>query len=107
MTGAAVYQSRFHVGPDHPALKGHFPGDPMLPGVVVLDRVLTAAEDWLGADWWTGDLPQVKFISPMRPGDEAIITLVLGADRAHFTVRCRDATVAQGILKRAPREGSS
>ena len=35
---------QFVVAPDHPSLPGHFPGRPLVPGVVLLDRVLEAIE---------------------------------------------------------------
>ena len=35
----------FVVEPCHPCLPGHFPGSPLVPGVVVLDQVLAAIED--------------------------------------------------------------
>lgn len=97
---AGAFESRFRVEPDHPALDGHFPGNPLLPGVVVLDRVIGAATAWLGDGWRPGGLPQVKFVSPLRPGDEAVIRLTLREGRVHFTVHCDEATVAQGILVR-------
>ncbi|RBC43168.1 hypothetical protein BRN41_12545, partial [Xanthomonas oryzae pv. oryzae] len=34
----------FVVPHDHPCLPGHFPGRPVVPGVVVLDHVLQAVE---------------------------------------------------------------
>jgi len=107
MTGAPEHETRFAVEPDHPALAGHFPGNPLLPGVVVLDRVIAATERWLGAAWRAGGLPQVKFVAPLRPGDEAVVRLVLREDRVHFTVRCGEALVAQGALSRAPPPGAS
>lgn len=94
-------EARFVVDPQHPALEGHFPGNPMLPGVVVLDRVISAAEAWLADSSRVRGLPQVKFLSPLRPGDEAIIRLVLREGRVHFTVACNDTTIAQGILSQA------
>jgi 3-hydroxymyristoyl/3-hydroxydecanoyl-(acyl carrier protein) dehydratase len=36
-----TFEFQFSVGSEHPALPGHFPGHPIVPGVLVLDRVLT------------------------------------------------------------------
>lgn len=93
-------ETRFVVDPAHPSLEGHFPGNPLLPGVVVLDHVIAATEAWLGEHWRAGGLPQVKFLSPLRPGDAAEVRLVLREGRVHFTVLRGDTTVAQGILSR-------
>ena len=65
---------QFVVPPDHPALPGHFPGRPVVPGVLVLDRVLDAIEHdhgTLGAL----RLPQVKFVQPLLPGEVADISV--------------------------------
>ena len=54
----------FPIATDHPCLPGHFPGRPLVPGVVLLDRVLAAIEAAHGP---TGPLrlPQVKFLRRM------------------------------------------
>ena len=62
--------NEFSIPVDHPALPGHFPGRPIVPGVVVLDRVLAAIEAQHGA---LGPLrmPQVKFVQPLLPRQSA------------------------------------
>ena len=64
----------FTAGADHPALPGHFPGRPIVPGVVLLDEVLAAieAETGLGG---AVRLERVKFASPVGPGEEVAILL--------------------------------
>lgn len=64
----------FTVPHDHPALPGHFPGQPVVPGVVVLDAVLAAiaAE---GHAVGALRLPQVKFVQPLRPDEAATVAL--------------------------------
>lgn len=64
---------RFRVAPDHPALPGHFPGNPLVPGVVVLDRVAAALRA-RGAMSLAG-FSQVKFTATLKPGEDARIEL--------------------------------
>ena len=54
---------RFTIGADHPALPGHFPGQPIVPGVVLLDEVLACLPP--GAR-----LVAVKFTAPVGPQTE-------------------------------------
>lgn len=54
-----------HVPADHPSLPGHFPGEPIVPGVVILDEVATALAQWRQGRV-TG-IPFVKFLRPLKP----------------------------------------
>ena len=60
------------IGAEHPSLPGHFPGRPVVPGVLILDRVraLLAAEFPLLR---VQRLIQVKFLRPLLPEQSAII----------------------------------
>lgn len=58
---------------DHPAFAGHFPSIPIVPGVVLLDEVLYAIQqdqEFNGTSW---QISAVKFLSPLKPGEKAII----------------------------------
>ena len=52
---------------DHPALAGHFPGNPVLPGVVLLDQALATIERARGLPLRTWRLASVKFLQPVKP----------------------------------------
>ena len=88
---------RFSIHPDHPSLPGHFPGRPVVPGVVVLDHVVAAIEATHGA-LPPLRLPQVKFVQPLLPGEEAQIVLDAQPDarRWRFRVLRGDTLVASG-----------
>ena len=75
----------FAIPADHPCLPGHFPGRPLVPGVVLLERVIEAIEAAHGPlDGLR--LPHVKFLQPLRPGEEARIELEGAAPRWRFRV---------------------
>ncbi len=92
---------RFLIDHDHPCLPGHFPGQPVVPGVVVLDRVLDALEREAGA-LPALRLPQVKFVQPLLPGEAADITLdplaPLPGARWRFRVLRGDTLIASGEI---------
>lgn len=54
---------------DHPAFAGHFPGTPILPGVVLLDVTLHAMAGAAGIEPDSCEVASVKFLSPAKPGD--------------------------------------
>lgn len=71
--GTAV--GRYHVRGDEFFLQGHFPGNPIVPGVILCEILAQAAcvllQDRMGSGMlpvYTG-LDNVKFRSPVKPGD--------------------------------------
>lgn len=54
---------------DHPAFAGHFPGMPIVPGVVLLDAALHA----IAPDQTCWQIASAKFLSPLQPGAAVVI----------------------------------
>jgi 3-hydroxymyristoyl/3-hydroxydecanoyl-(acyl carrier protein) dehydratase len=96
------HRAAFSVPPDHPALSGHFPGNPVVPGVVILDEVWRVAGHWLGDDLVMRRLPHAKFLSPLRPGEDATIELWREGSSVAFRVARGEATIARGALEMEP-----
>jgi 3-hydroxymyristoyl/3-hydroxydecanoyl-(acyl carrier protein) dehydratase len=86
----------------HPALPGHFPGNPIVPGVMVLEEVIRAAEGAAGQPLHVRSVPVAKFLTPLRPDVEATIELVRRGSTWSFHVVCGTATVAKGVLTAEP-----
>jgi len=100
MTGTVI--ARFTVPATHPALPGHFPGRPIVPGVVLLDSVIVAARDAFARGAASG-LPRAKFLSPVLPEQEVSAELTLAASgRVAFICRVGDRVVASGDVDLAP-----
>lgn len=92
---------RVEIPRDHPAFAGHFPGQPLLPGVVLLDE---AVEVLLRAAPAGLPLPlrvnAVKFLAPVRPGASLEVRWSAPAGgRLPFEVwRHAPGDPAQGVL---------
>ena len=83
---------------NHPTLPGHFPGRPLVPGVVILDEVLAALTEWRRDSQLTG-IRMVKFLAPLQP--EQIFTVFLSTKDAHaaevtFCCRLQDRVIVEG-----------
>jgi 3-hydroxymyristoyl/3-hydroxydecanoyl-(acyl carrier protein) dehydratase len=57
---------------DHPTAAGHFPGNPIIPGAVLLDEVLQAVAGQ-GGDIAQFTVRAAKFLEPVRPGTAILI----------------------------------
>ena len=82
----------------HPALAGHFPGDPVVPGVVILEEVLQAVRAWRG-NVRLKAIHSVKFNAPLGPGD--VFSIVLresNRDEIVFECRRSGSPLASGTL---------
>lgn len=95
------FETIWAVAPDHPAFAGHFPGAPILPGVVLLDAVLLWAETVTGSV--AGQIGNAKFLSPVRPGEVLNMSLVCTTpESARFDIACDSRKVATGQLSLTP-----
>jgi 3-hydroxyacyl-[acyl-carrier-protein] dehydratase len=84
---------------DHPAFAGHFPGNPIVPGVVLLDRAVLFAEALQASPHRCWQVGNAKFLSPAGPGDALVFTLEVRPSGAiAFTVRAGTRDVASGSL---------
>ena len=85
---------------DHPSLPGHFPGAPLVPGVVILDEVIAALDEWRQDSQLSG-IRNVKFLAPLKP--EQLFTISLSAtskatDEVNFCCRTEKRVIVEGRL---------
>jgi acyl-coenzyme A synthetase/AMP-(fatty) acid ligase len=91
----------------HPALAGHFPGDPIVPGVILLDEILDAASTGIAReqplDAFT--IRSAKFLRPVRPGDRIQIRLTPAAgNTVRFVCSVGADAAVSGVLALGPTE---
>lgn len=58
---------------DLPAVQGHFPGNPIVPGALLLAETLQALGAAMGVKLTPGNVKAAKFFSPVRPGERVEI----------------------------------
>ena len=80
--------AKYHVRGDEFFLQGHFPGNPIVPGVIQCEMIAQAAVMLLPdckdcTPLYTG-LNNVKFKNPLLPGDTAVMTVTLEKRRGIF-----------------------
>jgi 3-hydroxymyristoyl/3-hydroxydecanoyl-(acyl carrier protein) dehydratase len=91
--------SEIVVPANHPALAGHFPGQPVVPAVVLLDAVL--AQIRTRADLVLRSIPAVKFLEPVLPDERVELriqfaTLDAVQSRASFRAMRASSLVFEG-----------
>jgi 3-hydroxyacyl-[acyl-carrier-protein] dehydratase len=94
MTGVREIVETLRIPSAHPALPGHFPGNPIVPGVVLLDRIAAALER--DDDSRLARIGAVKFLAPLRPDEEAELRIVCDGTRVRFSVERGNATILRG-----------
>ena len=83
------------IAPEHPAFAGHFPGNPIVPGVVLLDEALHAIAAQTGMALSACDITNIKFLSPVRPGEPLRASYSVGDNgTVRFDILSADRKVA-------------
>ena len=97
------------ISPGHASLAGHFPGNPVVPGVVLLDEVVNALARHVGGDLRITGMPTLKFLSPLLPGEDFRIDIAINKPgRASFELMAVARKILTGsatyedIKERAP-----
>jgi 3-hydroxymyristoyl/3-hydroxydecanoyl-(acyl carrier protein) dehydratase len=94
---------------NHPSLAGHFPGHPVVPGVVMLGEIMNVIRDMANEPIEFVGMPSAKFLSPLSPGEPLTIRLNQQGDREMaFTCTTGLRLIASGCLRyRLVADGST
>jgi len=93
MNAATDIIESFRIPSTHPSLPGHFPGNPIVPGVVLLDRVAAALEN-RGAR--LARIGVVKFLTPLKPEEDATLAIARNGMRVSFRIDREGAPILRG-----------
>lgn len=89
-----------------PWFSGHFPGDPILPGIAQLKMVTDIIAEALGQDLYLVDLTRIKFKKLIRPGEILDIHALAGKKENSYSFRIssQQDDVCSGTLTLAPTQ---
>jgi 3-hydroxyacyl-[acyl-carrier-protein] dehydratase len=100
-TTEGTHVARRRVPVDHPSFAGHFPGRPILPGVLLLAEVMEALRELGDGSAAAGcEIASAKFLSPVGPGAELTITLQVSPTGWRFDVHADGQRAATGSVAR-------
>jgi 3-hydroxyacyl-[acyl-carrier-protein] dehydratase len=98
MTDAATHSHAFRFGAGHASLAGHFPGRPIVAGVLILEQAALALAAWRGAA--VRQVVDAKFLAPLLPEQDAVLELTEAGERRYrLLVRRGDDVLLRGTLE--------
>ena len=99
MSSSGQMETEIVFGPDEPFFAGHFPGHPVVPGVMLIDSAVAAAEKMLKRRIMLKGMRKVKFLNPLLPGETVKVRLdCRGEGEVAYLFARNDSPCASGIL---------
>lgn len=80
LDSASALRARFHIEPDHPVFRGHFPEQPVLPGVAQIHWAARTAQRHLSCRGRFSGLEALKFLRLIVPPADIELELDWAAD---------------------------
>ncbi len=71
------YQASVTLNPDHPIFEGHFPGNPVVPGVCMIQMTKEIVEHLCGRSTRLAEARNIKFMSILNPNENKTIRIEL------------------------------
>lgn len=95
------FRQALRIDAGHPVFPGHFPGQPLVPAVILLEQVALALRAWRGQR--LAQVLEAKFVAPLRPDETAVLHLTGATDGSRIGFRIeRDGTLlARGLVEGA------
>lgn len=93
--------SQFTIEHGHPALEGHFPDNPVVPGVVLLDHAMSLLKPVHGDPVTPIEFPRVKFLRPVLPGQAVRVSSERVGTRVAFVCEVDGEIVIDGQFELA------
>ncbi len=95
-----VFTQEFCIDHAHPVFVGHFPGQPLVPAVMLLEQVAHALHAWQRQR--LARVLQAKFMAPLLPDETAEVSLArveAQPSRLRFEIQRAGMVLAAGVIE--------
>lgn len=89
-TESGSFVAQISLNKNHEIFKGHFPGNPVTPGVCMMQIVKELTEEFTGNQLFLKTASNVKFMAIINPFETPELTLILDINEAENEVKVKN-----------------
>lgn len=87
-----VFRAKITLNKDHEIFKGHFPGNPVTPGVCMMQIVKDLAEEFTGSKLFLKTASNVKFMAIINPFETPDLVMDLDINETEEEIKVKNTT---------------
>ena len=95
-TTANSVQATIRLNPEHAIFAGHFPGQPVVPGVCMLQIIKELLEGTTGQPMQLVKASNIKFLTVLTPAAHEIVSVQLKFESSEGGILVSEATISSG-----------
>ncbi|MGI4862384.1 MAG: hypothetical protein ACRYFZ_00560 [Janthinobacterium lividum] len=95
-TTATSVQATIRLNPEHAIFAGHFPGQPVVPGVCMLQIIKELLAGAIQQPVQLVRASNIKFLTVLTPGTHEIVSVQLKFDSSENGILVSEATISSG-----------
>ncbi|MDK7374629.1 3-hydroxyacyl-ACP dehydratase [Weeksella virosa] len=92
------YQVLIELNKNHSIFEGHFPGNPVTPGVCMIQIIKELVEEITQQKWRLNKLSNVKFMAIINPQEHPILHISLDIQKYHNQLRVKGIAVYESVV---------
>ena len=96
---ASTVEATIALNPEHRIFEGHFPGQPVVPGVCMLQIIKECLEAALQVRLTLAKAGNIKFLTVLTPQQQQIVDVRINFERSEDTILVSEASILSGTTR--------